>query len=246
LEIIVVDNHSQDGTASVARRFADRIEIGGPERSAQRNLGARCGTGDILLFLDADMVIEPGVVADVRAMFERNPTVDALVIPERSFGRGFWARCRELEKRLYLGSDRVEAPRAFRRSVFEAAGGYPEHITGGEDWALLDAVLGRRGEVGRIDSFVDHDEGDLSLKEAFSKRRYYGFGYARYAGRSPRNLSRFSRPDVVRKLPTLVREGRVGWGLLFLKVVELAGALLGAAERRQSRRGGVSPARQRP
>src|ERR687894_2265889 len=46
LELIVVDNGSSDATWAVARRHADLALRGGPERSAQRNLGIAHAAGE--------------------------------------------------------------------------------------------------------------------------------------------------------------------------------------------------------
>jgi glycosyltransferase involved in cell wall biosynthesis len=55
-EVIVVDGTSQDATASVIDRFPGvDLLIGGPPVANQRNLGGRKASGDILIFLDADV-----------------------------------------------------------------------------------------------------------------------------------------------------------------------------------------------
>src|SRR2546430_16185158 len=56
VELLVVDNRSEDATVAIARRYADVVADIGPERSAQRNCGARLATGDYLLFVDSDMI----------------------------------------------------------------------------------------------------------------------------------------------------------------------------------------------
>ena len=53
IELIVVDNGSDDATWAIAERFAHRVVAGGPERSAQRNLGIALATGPWLLWLDS-------------------------------------------------------------------------------------------------------------------------------------------------------------------------------------------------
>ena len=63
-ELVVVDNHSSDRTLEIANRFADKVATIGPERSAQRNHGASIASGAFLLFIDADMVLDPEVVAE--------------------------------------------------------------------------------------------------------------------------------------------------------------------------------------
>src|SRR5438093_11547332 len=62
VELIVVDNHSSDNTLSIARRWTDRVFTQGPERSTQRNYGARQAAGEYLLFVDSDMVLSAKVV----------------------------------------------------------------------------------------------------------------------------------------------------------------------------------------
>jgi glycosyltransferase involved in cell wall biosynthesis len=233
VEIVVVDNHSDDATAAIARELADRLEVSGPERSGQRNHGACVSSGSVLVFADADMVFDTHVASEVFARLgpAGDPTIGALVIPERAFGSGYWARCRVLEKELYLGDPAVEAARAFRAEEFFDVGGYNETYVGPEDWDMADraTVAGRR--VDRIDATVWHDEGRLRLRTAFRKKRYYGRGLALYLrAANHRHLPRRS----LMKLRPLARKPHLAAGLAVLKTVEVSGGALGiAAARRQ-------------
>jgi len=56
-EIIVADGGSRDGTAQLAKPFADRIITVRRGRGAAMNAGAALGTGDTLLFLHADTAL---------------------------------------------------------------------------------------------------------------------------------------------------------------------------------------------
>ena len=58
-EIIVSDAHSTDNTRGIANTHGCRIVDGGMP-SIGRNNGAAVAKGDILLFLDADVVLPPG------------------------------------------------------------------------------------------------------------------------------------------------------------------------------------------
>lgn len=66
VEIIVVDDHSSDGTAAVAEQYGARLVRGkdlpsgwhGKPWACQQ--GAEAAGGDWLLFLDADVLVEPG------------------------------------------------------------------------------------------------------------------------------------------------------------------------------------------
>ena len=55
-EVIVADNNSQDNTRKIADLYGARIIDGGLPAAA-RNYGAAVAKGDILLFLDADVVM---------------------------------------------------------------------------------------------------------------------------------------------------------------------------------------------
>ena len=45
VELIVVDNHSSDDTATIATLFATQLLVAVPERSAQLNRGAEASAG---------------------------------------------------------------------------------------------------------------------------------------------------------------------------------------------------------
>ena len=94
--------------------MADTAVQAGPERSAQRNLGIELATGDYVLWIDADMVLTPHVVADAVATAERSGRHGG--VHPRADGRlGFWTACRALERRCYVGVELIEAPRLIRR-----------------------------------------------------------------------------------------------------------------------------------
>ena len=66
-EIIVVDGGSSDGTAQIARPWADGVTTSARGRGRQMNAGARLATGQILLFLHADTRLPPTAPTLIRA-----------------------------------------------------------------------------------------------------------------------------------------------------------------------------------
>jgi rSAM/selenodomain-associated transferase 2 len=62
-ELVVVDGGSTDGTAALARRFADAVLDAPRGRATQMNAGAAAARGRVLLFLHADTWLPP--LADV-------------------------------------------------------------------------------------------------------------------------------------------------------------------------------------
>lgn len=235
VEVIVVDNHSIDATARLARESgADRVVGAGPERSAQRNFGWAISTGEIVVFIDSDMVVEDGVATDLRRLFTC-ADVGSAVLPETAFGDGYLAACRALEKRLYLGESTAEASRAFRATVLDAVGGYDEALFGFEDYELADRVRVSGWRTGRSRAGVRHDEGRVRLRTLWHKKRYYGTQWAQSAAHQIEagRLRRFPfKPRV------LLADALHVPGLVLLKVVDLAGLAsghLGARPRRHCR-----------
>jgi glycosyltransferase involved in cell wall biosynthesis len=223
IELIVVDNGSTDATPRIAAGLADEVLDAGPERSAQRNAGARASHGSYLVFIDSDMLLRPEVIRDCVARAEAG--FDAVVIPETSFGEGFWARCKALERSCYLGDETIEAARFFRRESFLEVGGYDETIPyGPEDWDIHARVRAAGARIGRAEAMIDHDEGALALRELLARKYYYGKASERYirahgtlAGRQLTVL----RPAFRRHWRLLARHPLTAAAMLVMKACEL-------------------------
>lgn len=79
-QLIVVDDGSGDETAAVAARMADRVIPipDGPRGPAfARNSGARAATGEVLVFIDADVIVAPDVLRRFATLFRESPALDA-------------------------------------------------------------------------------------------------------------------------------------------------------------------------
>ena len=214
--VVVVDNASTDATRTLAKDGADVFLEAGPERSAQRNCGARSCPADIVGFIDADMVLEPTVVEEAVAAIGGG--AGSVIVPERTIGSGFWVQVRAFERSFYEGSDSMEAARFFRWDVFERAGGFDEDLTGPEDWDLTESAR-LLASVARTTAFIDHDEGSISYLEACRKKAYYAEGMRRYvAKRGLSTLRQASERPWLRQPDKLLN--LKGVGLLALKAGE--------------------------
>jgi glycosyltransferase involved in cell wall biosynthesis len=80
-EVIVVDDASTDGTREAARQFPVRLIAlaANAGAGAARNAGAKSAVGCILLFVDSDVYLEPGVISQIEDFFDKNPEAAAVV-----------------------------------------------------------------------------------------------------------------------------------------------------------------------
>ena len=71
-EIVVVANGCMDRTAEVAREKCSRlVTLDAKGLGVSRNLGGRLATGDLLVFLDADTILEPHALRTIAEQFTR-------------------------------------------------------------------------------------------------------------------------------------------------------------------------------
>ena len=80
-ELIIVDDASSDGSAQLAARFGTVVVCQnhrpmGPARA--RNLGSARSQGDVLLFLDADVMVHNNTLALIERHFMEHPEIAAL------------------------------------------------------------------------------------------------------------------------------------------------------------------------
>jgi glycosyltransferase involved in cell wall biosynthesis len=228
LEILVVDNFSNDQTPEIARRLANMFEQVGPERSRQRNRGGELASGSWLLFLDSDMALPPGIVAECLAAKERG--FPALIIPEVSKGTGYWAAVKALERACYVGDDTIEAARFIQRDLFWEVGGFDEDLTGPEDWELTARIRRAGKPIGRTQTPLIHDEGHLRLKETVRSKFYYGRTMPRYLKKHPnigRSQMTFFRPAFFRHRDLLLRHPLLTTGMFVMKTAEAGAGAMG-------------------
>lgn len=177
IELIVVDNFSEDKTAEIAKKYAAKVYFKGKERSSQRNYGAQVASGKYLLYLDADMILSPTVVAECVEECENN-IAGAVYIPERIIGKGFWIKVRDFERSFYTGTV-IDAVRFVRRDLFEKAGGFDESLIGPEDWDF-DRKIRKFSRTGIISTPLHHNEGNFNIKRYLKKKNYYADGIKKY------------------------------------------------------------------
>lgn len=229
IQIIVVDNFSRDNTVKIAKKYTPYVFQRGPERSVQRNFGAKKAKGDWLLFVDADMELGVNVVKEV-VDFAQRGSFEAIVIPEKVKGDNFWARCLALEKDLYQNLPYLWAARFFKKEAFFKLGGFDEDLVAGEDWDLHQRAKKKGLKIGNIKSVIYNLEDDASLLKILKKKFYYAKNIKKYARKYPRTFfsqanffSRLTQPASLRKM---VNDPIHAIGLIFLKTAQAIGGVL--------------------
>ncbi len=179
IETIVVDNNSTDNTKQIATKYTSRVFNYGPERSAQRNFGVKQSVGGYVLIVDSDMELSKNVVEDCVSALQKNERTVGAIIPEESFGQGFWAKCKKLEKSFYIGVDWIESARFFKRDACLSTGGYNESLISVVDLDLSQRIE-QMGKLVHVQSFIFHNEGRLSLLQTVKKKYYYACHFNDY------------------------------------------------------------------
>lgn len=181
VEVIVVDDGSNDATPQIAIEAGVKLirqdHLGA---GSARNNGSRAARGDILVFVDADMVMSPVFIdrliapmlsGAARATFTKEIRV--------ANGDRLWARAHMLGRGLPLDShfredfpDRWENLRAVWKADFDKVRGFDE--TGHGEDLTLGRKLGFDAHAAP-GALCWHYEPD-TLTDIFSSARWYGRG----------------------------------------------------------------------
>jgi glycosyltransferase involved in cell wall biosynthesis len=94
-EVIVVDQHSEDETATIAERMGATVyqhERTGGIADPARRFAVGKATGDWILILDADEMVPPTLARHLRQLADSDPAVDVVLVPRANVILGRWLR----------------------------------------------------------------------------------------------------------------------------------------------------------
>jgi glycosyltransferase involved in cell wall biosynthesis len=141
-ELVVVDDASTDQTAFVARRHgALLVSVAHRQIAATRNSGAREASGELLIFVDADTIVNEAVVRSaVQAM--RDGAVGGGAAVQFDGAVPLYARfLLPILVRLFRAARLAAGCFLFcTRSAFVAVGGFDETFYGAEELAMSRAL----------------------------------------------------------------------------------------------------------
>jgi len=231
IEIIGIDANSTDNTGDLIKQYGRLIQFELKDSMAwgtpyQQNLGAAEAKGKYLYFVDADMVIPADAIESyVKQMEDEN--ADSMIIPEISFGDGFWARCKILERSAYLLGDRyIEAPRFHKKAVWDKIGGLDPKMGGEYDQDIHMRLRKAGYTVTRSSKPIYHNEGKLTIHKLIKKKFTYGKSvkyFLKRHGSDPGlyvNQFNILRPVYFRNWRELIKDPIHTIGFLIMKTVE--------------------------
>ena len=158
VEVIVVDGGSRDGTTGIASSFPGaKIATSPPGRGIQMNRGAREATGEVLLFLHADVILPPKTDSLIRHGLAKPGAIGGwfkvrtIVSPER--GWVFRSLISTANWRSHFGRYPYGDQAVFvKRNVFEKLRGF-------RDIPIMEDIefsrrLRREGTLVKVDAYV--------------------------------------------------------------------------------------------
>jgi rSAM/selenodomain-associated transferase 2 len=149
-ELIIADGGSVDGTTELALGRGCRVVRSSPGRGRQLRAAVAAATGDWLLVVHADSRLTAEALGEAVATIH-DPEAQCACWPLAIDGSGAWLRAIELGAALrwrLFGLAYGDQGLLVRRSLYEAAGGYPDIML------MEDVVLIRRlGRLARIKRF---------------------------------------------------------------------------------------------
>jgi glycosyltransferase involved in cell wall biosynthesis len=177
-EIIVLDDASNDGTASMVRREFPTVRLHRDEQArgliVQRNRGAKLASNPFIFSIDDDAVFStPNVIEQTLRDFD-HPRVGAVAIPFADVNRSPEVHQRAPEPSgVYATYSYIGTAHALRRELFLGLSGYREilfHQGEEEDYSIRLLEAGHITRLGNADP-IHHFE---SPRRSWARMDYYG------------------------------------------------------------------------
>jgi len=142
LEIIVVDDGSIDNTSKIVSKYSVRM-IKGPHKGVgvARNFGWRSAKSDIIIFIDADVVVHKNFVKEM-IKYYKDPKIAGVNNREILLNKkNLIARLSYLRKILALNYVKFRILRTCKKSILKQVGGFDPDYGFYDDWELTMRIV---------------------------------------------------------------------------------------------------------
>jgi len=189
-EIIVVNDGSTDKTRKIVERLAKDnknlklLNFASAHSAAfSRNRGAEFANGDVILFIDADAIIEDRLLVQKIVDKFKDKEINAAVCTVVGEYKTFIQKCqlvRAIMSSIYLKTAKVrlEYVNCIRKKVFKEMRGFDEEIFYYEDREFGERV-NKKYKINTIPTKIVHND-PSTFWETIRQARYVGKGVASY------------------------------------------------------------------
>jgi len=178
-EIIVCDNGSVDQTKSIGRSLGAKVyEDPAATIGGLRNIGARMSTGNVFVFLDADVSLDPGWWREFQTILvkwtnDRNFITGSpcLISSNPGFYERNWFSKFKHSTSNYINSGHL----IINRSAFESVNGFDESLKTAEDYDLCQRATKKGASVFNSSTLKAYHNGyPKTLIDFVSRETWHG------------------------------------------------------------------------
>lgn len=143
-ELIVVLSEAREDLLAIAHEHGAQTLVCPDGKSAARNAGWRAATGDYVLHIDVDMVLQPDCVQEC---LNAVGAFDAVVLHENIDRNSYYHRVRRL---LHANADEsVHSPRFMTKSALSVTGGFDSEVDPIDEGSLKERLTACGFAIGR-------------------------------------------------------------------------------------------------
>lgn len=188
VEVIYVDSASTDGSPAVAEMLGARaivIQPKSPTAASGRNAGWQAASGEFILFLDGDTILDPRFVVSALGDFHSDT---AAVFGHRREIRprdSVFNRVLDLDWISPVGlADYCGGDALIRRAALEQVNGYDETLIAGEEPEMCRRMRGRGWKILHVDlPMTGHDLAMTRCRQYWRRAVRTGYAYAEVSKR---------------------------------------------------------------